>query len=42
MDFGFGDILKMFEDYFGRRVTAALLVLVGLAIVAACVSVIWT
>jgi hypothetical protein len=42
MDFGFGAILDKIEEHFGRRVTRWLLVLVGLAVAAACVGVIWT
>lgn len=42
MDLGLGSIIDKFEEYFGRRVTRLLLILIGLAVVAGCVSVIWS
>lgn len=42
MDFGFGAVLEYFEKYFGKRVTFAILVVLGLAIVAVGISLIWT
>lgn len=42
MDFGFGDILNKIEEEFGKRITRWLLMLVGVAVAAGCVGVIWT
>jgi len=42
MDLGFGGFLEKFEDHFGRGLTKALLILIGLAVAAMCGSVIWT
>jgi hypothetical protein len=41
MDVGFGAVLEKFEEYFGKGVTRAFLILVGLAISAVCVGAIW-
>jgi hypothetical protein len=41
MDFGFDGFLEKFEQHFGRGLTKALLLLIGLAITAACLGVIW-
>ena len=40
MDFGFGAFLEKFEAHFGKRPTKVLLILIGLAIVAATTSLI--
>jgi hypothetical protein len=40
-DFGFGSLVGKYEEYFGRRVTRALLIIVGLSVVAVGVGAIW-
>lgn len=40
-DFGFGSLVGKYEEYFGQRVTRALLIVVGLAVVAVGVGAIW-
>jgi hypothetical protein len=40
-DFGLGSLVGKYEEYFGRGVTRALLIIVGLAVVAAGVGAIW-
>lgn len=40
-DFGFGSLVGKYEEYFGRRVTRVLLIIVGLAVAAAGVGAIW-
>lgn len=41
MDFGFAGLVDKFEDYFGRKVTKALLVLIAATVVSACMALIW-
>lgn len=41
VDFGFGSLLDKFEEYFGRVATKGLVALVGLAVVAVCLNLIW-
>jgi hypothetical protein len=41
MDFGLGRFLEMFEERFGRRVTTALLALVGIAIAVFCLHLVF-
>jgi len=41
-ELGLGVFLKMVEEYFGRRLTRALLALIGTAIAVGCLYVIWT
>lgn len=41
-DFGFGSLVEKYEEYFGRAVTRAILIVVGLAVVATGVGAIWT
>ena len=42
MDFGFAAFLEKFEDHFGRPLTKVLLMLIGLAIISATCSIIWS
>jgi len=42
MDFGFAAFLEKFEDHFGRLATKVILILIGLAIVSATGSIIWS
>ncbi len=41
MDVGFGAVLEKFEEYFGKRTTKLLLILIGLAIAAVCNGAVW-
>lgn len=41
MDFGFGSLLDKFEEYFGRTAAKALVALVGFAVIAVCLSLVW-
>lgn len=42
MDLGFGAFLERFEEHFGKGWAKFMLVLIGLAIVSVCASVVWT
>jgi E3 ubiquitin-protein ligase DOA10 len=42
MDFGLDKFIEMFEERFGRKVTTALLVLIGVGIASVMVHLIWT
>jgi ABC-type multidrug transport system fused ATPase/permease subunit len=41
MDVGFGSVIEKFEQHYGSRAAKVLLGLIALAIVAACVAIIW-
>lgn len=41
VDFGLGSLVTKLEEYFGKRVTGALLALVALAITVACIKFLW-
>jgi ABC-type multidrug transport system fused ATPase/permease subunit len=41
MDVGFGGVIEKFEQHYGSKATKLLLGLIALAIVAACVAIIW-
>lgn len=41
MDFGFDGFLDKFEQHFGKFLTKLLLLLIGLAITAVCIGIIW-
>ena len=42
MDFGFSGLLNKFEEHFGARATRGLLVIIGLAVTALCLNILWT
>jgi hypothetical protein len=42
VDLGFGGFLEKFENHFGKGLTKALLVLIGLAVASVCGSIVWT
>lgn len=41
VDFGFGSLLEKFEEYFGRSAAKCLVALVGFAVIAVCLGLIW-
>lgn len=42
VDLGFAGIIEKFEEHWGKRATRWLLMIIGVAVVAACVGAIWT
>jgi len=42
VDFGFSGVIEKFEEHWGKRATKALLLLIGLAVVAISLGAIWT